>query len=187
MGHSPLSWVCSPHASGRATSWEEVDVFDAERRPRGVVDTCNAARRWSPPAQSLLGSRYTKVSSGFTLIEILVVVALLGIIAAIVLLNITGFMGSGSVESANVEAHQVQTAVIAYMEASGLRPGDMAETVVDKDGPPEVAQYILNSSRLQAKYTITDGVISDAYPYPDGKWANCTWDAERCEWLIIDD
>ncbi|MFC2008516.1 type II secretion system protein [Chloroflexota bacterium] len=119
---------------------------------------------------------------GFTLIEILVVVALLGVLVAIVLLNITEFIGSGDVESANVEAHQVQTAVIAYMQANGLRPKDMAETVVDKDGPPEVSQYILNSSRLQAIYTITDGTISDAYAYPDGKWADCTWDADAGEW-----
>ena len=121
---------------------------------------------------------------GFTLIEILVVVALLGIIVAIVLLNITGFMGSGAVESANTEAHQVQTAVIAYMEANGLRPADLEDMVVDKDGPPEVDQYLLNPSRLQAKYTISNGVISDAYPYPDGKWADCIWHTEAGEWRV---
>ena len=109
-------------------------------------------------------------------------IALLGIIVASVLLNITGFIGSGAVESANTEAHQVQTAVIAYMESNGLRPDDIVGIVVDKDGPPEVNQYLLNPGRLQAKYTITNGVISDAYPYPDGKWADCTWDSGAGEW-----
>ena len=123
---------------------------------------------------------------GFTLIEILVVVALLGVLVAIVLLNITGFMGSGAVESANVEAHQVQTAVIAYMQANGLQPGDIGNLVVDKEGPPEVDDYMVNLGRLQAIYTITDGTISDAYAYPDGKWADCTWDGDAGEWRITE-
>ena len=118
--------------------------------------------------------------------EILVVVALLGIVVAIVLLNITGFLGSGAVESANTEAHQVQTAVIAYMEANELKPSDLGDMVVDKEGPPEVAQYFLNPSRLQAKYTISNGAISDAYPYPDGKWADCVWHADAGEWRVED-
>jgi prepilin-type N-terminal cleavage/methylation domain-containing protein len=163
-----------------------VEVSDVAERPGNVVDACNAAQWRSPSTRRLLGERYDEVSSGFTLIEILVVVALLGILVAIVLLNITGLLGSGAVESANTEAHQVQTAVIAYMQANELQPADMAETVVDKDGPPEVTQYILNSSRLQAKYTISNGVISDAYPYPDGKWSDCIWDADAGEWRVED-
>ena len=49
---------------------------------------------------------------GFTLIELLVVIAILGVIAAVVALNVGSFFGRGTVQAANTELHQVQTAVI---------------------------------------------------------------------------
>jgi len=52
---------------------------------------------------------------GFTLIELLVVIAILGVIAAVVALNVGNFFGRGTVQSANTELHQVQTAIIACM------------------------------------------------------------------------
>jgi prepilin-type N-terminal cleavage/methylation domain-containing protein len=52
---------------------------------------------------------------GFTLIELLVVIAILGVIAAVVALNVGGFFGRGTVQAANTELHQVQTAVISAM------------------------------------------------------------------------
>jgi prepilin-type N-terminal cleavage/methylation domain-containing protein len=56
---------------------------------------------------------------GFTLIELLVVIAILGVIAAVVALNVGNFFGRGTVQSANTELHQVQTAVIAAMADPG--------------------------------------------------------------------
>jgi len=52
---------------------------------------------------------------GFTLIELLVVIAILGVISAVVALNIAGFFGRGTLEAANTEHHQAQTAIIAAM------------------------------------------------------------------------
>jgi prepilin-type N-terminal cleavage/methylation domain-containing protein len=52
---------------------------------------------------------------GFTLIELLVVIAILGIIAAVVALNVGTFFGRGTLQAANTELHQAQTAIIAAM------------------------------------------------------------------------
>ena len=110
---------------------------------------------------------------GFTLIELLVVIAILGIIAAVVVLNIGSFMGEGAEEAANTEAHQVQTAVIAYMQANDLTSLSATITVTSSS-TTGVEDYLLNPSRLQCEYDIdTDGAISDATP--GGKFSSCAW------------
>ena len=116
---------------------------------------------------------------GFTLIEILVVLTILGVIAVVVILNLTGFLRSGAEESANTEAHQVQSAVIAYMSANNINSWD---GTVDKSGTSDAHSYLLNPGRIQAIYTITDGKIASAIAYPDGKWSDCTWSVATRAW-----
>ena len=131
-----------------------------------------------PCHHSALGDRH-RHQGGFTLIEVLVVLAILGVIATIVILSLAGFLGSGKEESANTEAHQVQSAVIAYMSANNM---DSWEGTVDKSGTTDVHGYILNTGRLQAIYSITDGTIASAIAYPDGKWSDCTWNPATGVW-----
>ncbi len=115
----------------------------------------------------------------FTLIEVLVVVAVLGIIATIVVMNIASFSARGTVDAANTEAHQVQTALIAYMQANNLSTWD---GIVGDAGAEDVEHYLLNPERLQARYTISDGRVTDAFPFPDGRWAKCTWNTDTGRW-----
>lgn len=118
---------------------------------------------------------------GFTLIEVLVVLALLGIVAAVVVLSISGLAGRGAVEAANTEAHQVQSAVIACMQQQNLGPSEFT-LCSDSDQSKAVEQYLLNAGQLQARYTVSGGKIVNAYAYTDGKWAELTWNPQRCEW-----
>ncbi|MGA9049429.1 MAG: prepilin-type N-terminal cleavage/methylation domain-containing protein, partial [Dehalococcoidia bacterium] len=47
---------------------------------------------------------------GFTLIELLVVISILGVLAAVVILNVTKYMSSGKTQAAATELANVQTA-----------------------------------------------------------------------------
>jgi prepilin-type N-terminal cleavage/methylation domain-containing protein len=115
----------------------------------------------------------------FTLIEVLVVVAILGVIATIVVMNIASFSSRGTVDAANTEARQVHTALIAYMQANNLRTWD---GIVGDAETEDVEHYVLNPERLQARYTVSDGKVIDAFAFPDGRWASCTWDTDAGAW-----
>jgi type IV pilus assembly protein PilA len=57
---------------------------------------------------------------GFTLIELLIVVAILGVLAAVVIPNVGRFIGRGETEAAETEFANVQSAVISMMTDNGL-------------------------------------------------------------------
>ena len=58
---------------------------------------------------------------GFTLIELLIVVAILGVLAAVVIPNVGRFIGRGETEAAETEFANIQSAVVAMMTDNGLQ------------------------------------------------------------------
>jgi len=62
---------------------------------------------------------------GFSLVELLIVIAVLGILAAVVVPNVARFFSTGNVAAANTEVANVETAALAYYaDNNGTWPTD---------------------------------------------------------------
>jgi type IV pilus assembly protein PilA len=99
---------------------------------------------------------------GFTLIELLIVVAILGIIAAVIIPNIGTFMSMGTVSAANSEAENVKTASLAYYADAQVWPVTTAST----SGNYSFSDYFAGT--LKASYHFDANGFLDGVGDPGG-------------------
>jgi len=100
---------------------------------------------------------------GLTLIELLIVIAILGIIAAVIIPNIAGFLVSGRIAAANTELENVKTASLGYYAGVGNNTWPVTSADLVNNG------YI--SGTMKAAYTFdVYGWVVTGDPNISGGW-----------------
>jgi prepilin-type N-terminal cleavage/methylation domain-containing protein len=134
---------------------------------------------------------------GFTLIELLVVIAILGVIAAVVALNVAGFFGEGTLQAANTELHQAQTAIVSAM--ADVESNNITVAGVWAGEPGVVVAHGANNSSADASefcygpfragYSVSDnvtlgiGAIYYGDPNIAGGWGpSISWNNTYMNW-----
>ncbi len=104
-----------------------------------------------------------KNKKGFSLVELVIVIAIMGVLAAVAISMFTGMIQRSRRRADDVRAQQIQKAVVTYIAETG--DGDLSELkLVGASGDAQLDDLL---KKLQIKHTITlpNSTTEDFGPY----------------------
>jgi prepilin-type N-terminal cleavage/methylation domain-containing protein len=106
--------------------------------------------------QRAVARRYDN-DGGFTLIELMIVILILGILAAAVVLGIGAFQNSGKHEACQTSARELEAAAAAYYAKNPGNYGTIAD--YEATSPPLIHSF---SNPWGLSVSATDGSVDDS-------------------------
>jgi len=116
--------------------------------------------------------RLNRGEKGFTLIELLIVIAILGIIAAIVVPDVAGFTTTGALNAANTEAQNVQIAATGYVSENNAEWPDSSDDLGD----------FLEGGIANLRATYQFGGDAGIESVSNQEWVGITWNSTKQLW-----
>jgi type II secretory pathway pseudopilin PulG len=114
--------------------------------------------------------RFKGNCTGFTIVELLVIVAILCVMATITVVNISKFANFGDLAVAQSEVHSVTSALGAY-----YNDNHALTALPTTEAFSEAVQPYLQSGPLKGTYICDDkGVVSGVF-YESFNWSGGTW------------
>jgi len=129
---------------------------------------------------------FRRGEKGFTLMELLIVVAVLGVLAAVLVPRLTTFFSTGQVAAANTEVANCESAALAYYaDNNGTWPTDTNGVATSLMAP---IQYLSAEAVYNYAYDADGqvGGVADDQPANDTVWpndANVKWDTATHKWM----
>jgi prepilin-type N-terminal cleavage/methylation domain-containing protein len=105
-----------------------------------------------------------KDEKGFTLVELLIVIVILGILSTIVVFSVRGLTGKANSNSCKIDARSLQTAIEGYYATnantyppanSAAAPTAFQDALADPDGDPATADGYMDKVSSNWDYSVT--------------------------------